>query len=179
MKTATQDLIHEHIAIQSALRILEKILERMEKNVPIDINDLQGILEFLKEFADKCHHGKEEGFLFPALEKTGVRNEGGPIGVMLLEHNLGRNLIKQMQQSIQNGTVNIDQYIEATTAYIKLLRAHIEKENKVLFPMIETRLSVSEQRELLEKFENHEEHVIGSSRHEELHAFLERLSLNY
>ena len=81
MKTAGKDLVKEHMAIQIALNILEKIQERSEKNDETDSGDIVDLIEFLKEFADKCHHGKEEGFLFPALEKAGVKNEGGPIGV--------------------------------------------------------------------------------------------------
>ena len=179
MKTASQDLIHEHKAIQIALNILEKIREKLEKNEAADYKDINDLLEFLKEFADKCHHGKEEGFLFPALEKTGVKNEGGPIGVMLLEHTQGRNFIKQMQESILIKPVNNNQFVEAAIAYVKLLRAHIEKENKILFPMIDVRLSASEQKELLEQFENHEEKVIGSGRHYDLHDLLEKFMNKY
>jgi hemerythrin-like domain-containing protein len=179
MKTASQDLIHEHKAIQIALNILEKIRGRLEKNATADYKDINDLLEFLKEFADKCHHGKEEGFLFPALEKAGVKNEGGPIGVMLLEHNQGRNFIKQMQDSIQIKPVNNNQFVEAAAGYVKLIRAHIEKENRILFPMSDVRLSALEQKELLEQFENHEEKVIGSGRHEELQALLEKFMNKY
>jgi hemerythrin-like domain-containing protein len=35
-------------------------------------------MEFLTVFVDKCHHGKEEEFLFPALEAAGIAREGGP-----------------------------------------------------------------------------------------------------
>jgi hemerythrin-like domain-containing protein len=179
MKTAIQDLIHEHKAIQIALNILEKIRERLEKNETTDYKDINDLLEFLKEFADKCHHGKEEGYLFPLLQKAGVKNENGPIGVMLKEHTQGRNLIKQMQDSILARSVNNAEFVEAATSYVNLLRMHIEKENKILFPMVDVRLSESEQKELLEQFEDHEEKVIGSGRHEELHALLEKFSKKY
>jgi hemerythrin-like domain-containing protein len=179
MKTASQDLIHEHKAIEIALNILEKMNERLDKNGGPDYNDINNLLEFLKEFADKCHHGKEEGFLFPALEKVGVRNEGGPIGVMLSEHTKGRNFIKQMRDSILREQVDKQGFIEAATSYIRLLRAHIQKENTVLFPLIDARMSASEQKDLLENFENHEEKVIGEGRHEELHALLEKFKNKY
>lgn len=179
MKTASQDLIQEHKAIQIALDILEIIREKLEKNGEADYKDINSLLEFLKEFADKCHHGKEEGFLFPALEKTGVKNEGGPIGVMLSEHAQGRKLIKQMQDSILADPVSKAGFIEAASAYVRLLRAHIQKENSVLFPMIETRMSASEQKELMNNFEMHEEKVIGEGRHEELHSLLENFEKKY
>ena len=134
---------------------------------------------FLKEFADRCHHGKEEDFLFPALEKAGIKKEGGPIEVMLIEHTQGRNYIKQMQNSILNNQIDRHHFIQASRDYIRLMRSHIQKENTVLFPLIDIKLSVSEQNDLYEKFENHEENVIGKGRHDELHGILETLAGKY
>jgi hemerythrin-like domain-containing protein len=179
MKTAKEDLIHEHKVIQIALNILERIGERSQKDEIANYGDIKDLLGFLTEFADKCHHGKEEGFLFPALEKAGIRNEGGPIGVMLSEHTQGRNFIKQMQNSIEDEKVDKNQFVGASINYIRLLRAHIQKENSVLFPLIDTSLSASEQKEMYENFENHEEKVIGEGRHEELHVLLEKLAAKY
>ena len=179
MNAASMDLINEHKAIQIALNILEKIQERLENNGEADYKDIISLLELLKEFADKCHHGKEELFLFPALEKAGVMKEGGPIGKMLMEHTKGRELIKKMQESILNDKVNKTAFITAALEYVRHMRAHIEKENTVLFPMIDTRMSASEQKELFENFENHEEKVIGENRHEELHALLDIFRTKY
>jgi len=179
MNTARKDLTSEHNAIQIALNILEKIIEKLKKDDEADIKDINDLLDFLREFADKCHHGKEEGFLFPAFEKAGIRKEGGPIGVMLQEHTKGRNLIKEMQENILNDLVSKTGFIAAASDYVRHMRAHIEKENAVLFPLIETRMSVLEQKELLEDFENHEEKVIGQGRHEELHVLLEKFEDKY
>jgi hemerythrin-like domain-containing protein len=179
MKTAIEDLIHEHKAIQYALNILEKMSEGVENNSYTDSSDINGFLAFLKEFADKCHHGKEEGFLFPALEKAGIKKEGGPIGAMLFEHTRGRDYIRQMQNSILNNQVDRPLFIQASRDYVSLMRSHILKENNVLFPLVDIRLSVSEQNDLYEKFENHEEKVIGKGRHEELHGILETLTEKY
>lgn len=179
MKTAKADLIQEHKAILHALDILERMSERIENNGEINYSDINNFIEFLKEFADKCHHGKEEDFLFPALEKAGIRKDGGPIGVMLSEHVQGRNYIKQMQNSIAENAFDKQLFIMASGDYIRLLRSHIQKENKVLFPLIDTRLSAFEQNDLFEKFENHEEKVIGKGRHEELHNILEKLAEKY
>ncbi|MEZ5019291.1 MAG: hemerythrin domain-containing protein [Bacteroidales bacterium] len=179
MKTATEDLIHEHKAIQHALNILERMSERIENNGDADSSDINSFLAFLIEFADKCHHGKEEDFLFPALEKAGIKKEGGPIGAMLSEHTQGRNYLKQMQNSILNSKVDKPLFIQASKDYISLMRSHIQKENNVLFPLVDIKLSVSEQNDLYEKFENHEENVIGKGRHEELHNILETLAGKY
>ncbi len=179
MNAASKDLINEHKAIQIALNIMEKMQERLEKNGEANYKDIIDLLEFLKEFADKCHHGKEEGFLFPALEKAGVKKESGPIGVMLMEHSKGRDFIIKMQENILNNPVNKTGFIMAASEYVRLMRAHIEKENTVLFPMIDSRMSASEQKELFENFENHEEKVIGEGRHEELHTLLDKFRNKY
>ena len=97
MSKAVDDLMNEHEAILSSLQILELILAAMEKAPSADTKDIQDFIAFLKEFADKCHHGKEEGLLFPALMAAGVPEQGGAIGVLLSEHAGGRQLIREME----------------------------------------------------------------------------------
>jgi hemerythrin-like domain-containing protein len=179
MNKASEDLMHEHEAILMVLNVIERMVENIRKNEEVDVKDIEDIIDFLRVFADKCHHGKEEGYFFPALEKVGIPNEGGPIGVMLSEHQQGRNFIKKMQESTANHTINKNAFADAAISYVKLLRNHIAKENNILFPMGDARLSESDQKRLLNDFENHEEKVIGEGKHEELHALLERFQKKY
>jgi hemerythrin-like domain-containing protein len=180
MKTASQDLIHEHKAILIALNVIEKMCVNVQNNnKETDYKDIEDIIGFLKVFADKCHHGKEEDFLFPALEKIGIKNENGPIGVMLAQHKQGRELIKQMQESIVNKIINKNAFVDAASSYVNLLRNHIEKEGTLLFPLSDTKLSASKQKELLNNFEKLEKDVIGEGKHEELHALLEKFKKKY
>ena len=174
MSKAIDDLMQEHQAILSALRILQKIVIMIKKNSEVNTNDLDALINFLKEFADKCHHGKEEGILFPAFETAGIPKENGPIGVMLKEHELGRSYIKQMSDSLSKTKPDVH-FLEAAEKYVALLRSHIEKENNILFPMGASRLSAEQLDELFKKFEKHEEEVIGKGRHQELHQMLHDL----
>ena len=73
MKYASEDLINEHEGILFGLKILKKMAERLVGNTNIETQDYYEIVNFLKLFVDKCHHGKEEGFLFPAMEKAGIQ----------------------------------------------------------------------------------------------------------
>ena len=92
MGKATQDLRNEHEAILHVLRIMEKATSSNTIDDRIMLQYGNELVYFLKIFADKCHHGKEENILFDELAKSGVPIEGGPIGVMLQEHNQGREV---------------------------------------------------------------------------------------
>lgn len=176
---ASEDLRNEHELIIVTLHVLDQVVRLIKQNEQVDVSDLQDIVGFISEFADKCHHGKEEGFYFPALEQAGIPKEGGPIGVMLNEHELGRSNIKQMRESVLGANVDLQSFAQAAESYIVLMSNHIEKENNVLFMMGDMRLPEETQRELLEKFEEHEKTVIGEGRHQELHELLEKLEQKY
>lgn len=178
MSKAIDDLKHEHNAILFALKILEGMNRELATRNNIDVIDVSDFLGFLKEFADKCHHGKEEGFLFPALIKAGLSERQGPIAVMLSEHAKGREWIQVMNAAIFP-TLTPNEFRTASKGYADLLQAHIEKENTVLFPMAEKLLSATQLGELYESFENHEATVVGQGRHEQLHALLKGLMAKY
>jgi hemerythrin-like domain-containing protein len=161
---AIDDLMHEHEAILSSLQILDAMVGRLGQKSPPSAEDLSGFIGFLKEFADKCHHGKEEGIL----------EKGGPIGQMLAEHAEGRKLIKGMEAAI-SGAVDARAFTAAANGYATLLRAHIQKENTVLFPVGEKTLTAAQLDVIFDRFKEHEEKVIGHGRHEELHAMLKEL----
>jgi len=179
MTYASEDLRNEHDGILFGLDILEQMAGSAQKPGETDIADVREMVRFLRLFADKCHHGKEEGLLFPALEKVGVPNQDGPIGQMLLEHSQGRQLIAAMSASAEGGGLAADSFIQAATGYVRLMRAHIEKENTVLFPMGDRMLPPDEQARLLDQFETFEESVIGIGVHEGLHKTLHRFGEKY
>jgi len=168
MGKATQDLRKEHDTILYVLRILDRMLEPGNREPDAMIRYYGELVDFLKIFADKCHHGKEENYLFTRLVEKGILNEGGPVGVMLMEHAEGREYIAQMNLSLDGH--DIRGFSAAAVQYRDLLRRHISKENDVLFRMADQVISEEEQAELFEKFEEHEEKVIGHGVHEELHA---------
>lgn len=179
MDKASHQLIHEHNSVLIALDVLETICNQLQENSQADVKDIEDIIDFLKIFVDKCHHSKEEGFLFPALEDAGMQHEYGPIGVMLNEHQQGRQYIRQITDSVENGNIQKDIFIKSATSYIHLLRNHIAKENNVLFPMSDEMLSDSTQEKLLQDFEHLEENVIGEGKHEEFHQLLAKLKEKY
>jgi hemerythrin-like domain-containing protein len=136
-------------------------------------------LEFFKLFADKCHHGKEEDLLFPLLERKGLPRDGGPIGVMLGEHEQGRALIRQMSDAAEAYAKDAAgagrRWAQAARGYTSLLHSHIDKENNVLFMMAERMLSAEEQRDLAKSFEKVDVEKMGGGTHERLHAVMDDL----
>jgi|CZCB01.1.fsa_nt_gi hemerythrin-like domain-containing protein len=171
MGKATQDLRKEHEAILHVLQILNKMMEPGSRDAESLLHYYGEVVYFLKIFVDKCHHGKEENFLFKELVNKGVPSEGGPVGVMLQEHAQGRNYIAQMGWNLDEK--NIEGFNNAAALYRDLLRQHIEKENNVLFMMADEAINEQEQNLLFEQFEQYEEDVIGSGVHEKLHAMID------
>ena len=104
MNYASEDLRNEHEGILFGLDILEKMTSLLSDN-KYEIDDYRNIIEFLRLFADKCHHGKEEGLLFPEMEKYGIPQDNGPIKQMLAEHMEGRTYIAQMSESMSKNTI--------------------------------------------------------------------------
>ncbi len=181
--TPTDQLKAEHEGIKLMLRILEKVCAEIKTEKRVNEEQFSKILEFFKVFADKCHHGKEEDLLFPVLEEAGIPKQGGPIGVMLLEHAEGRSCIKGMSEAFEkykNGDKNACEKIaENAQKYILILTGHIEKENNVLFPWADKVLFKAKQEELNEKFEELEVERIGAGKHEEFHKLLHQLKEIY
>jgi Uncharacterized conserved protein len=174
---ATEDLRTEHEGILHMLAILRAIASDLKSGAPLPRKRLEDILEFLRVFADKCHHGKEEDILFPALERTGLPREGGPIGVMLHEHVLGRGHIRDMGAALDADAP--DAFAAAGLAYADLLTQHIAKENNVLFVMAERLLGAEALTAMHEDFERLEAERIGPGRHEAFHRLLDELAAAY
>ncbi len=175
-----KDLKMEHDAVQLTLRILDKICQKIEQSGEIiDLQHIDQLLEFFKVFVDKCHHGKEEELLFPALENVGVSREGGPIEVLLHEHQQGREYVQNMTAALvqykKGDRTAVDEFVKNAKGYINLLNQHIDKENGVLLPLAEKHLSEQEQAKLWEGFEMIETQKIGVGKHDEFHEMLENL----
>ena len=180
MPTATEILRREHDAILKMLDVADRIADRLDAGAPVAPNSLADLLEFLRVFADQCHHGKEEDLLFPKLEQKGMPRQMGPIGVMLMEHDQGRALIRIMAQSgeaFAAGDKTAGKtWARAARDYADLLRNHIIKENNILFVMAERILSGAEQQQLAQEFDKVETSKIGPGTHERLHAMMDKLT---
>lgn len=173
----TVDLIEEHGPVRLMLKILEKACEKMEAGKEMNTAEMGNAIMFIREFADKCHHGKEEKLLFPAMRENNIPEEIALIDVLIEEHVLGRGFVKNMAEAVDEK--NTAKFAENARGYVKLLNPHIDKENQILFPMADKSLSADMQKELEIGFEDVEKNVIGEGRREELHAIVHKLKETY
>ncbi len=179
---ATKILMDEHRVIERVLDALEAAARRLRDGDAVPPDLFMRAAEFIKGFADGCHHQKEEGVLFPAMQSAGIPGEGGPIGVMLAEHQEGRRLTGAMRGAAErlaggDGRARAE-VVQAALEYVDLLRAHIAKEDNVLFPMAEQVLEAPAQAEVAEGFRRVEHEETGPGVHQkylDLAASIERL----
>ena len=145
-----QELMDEH-------RIIEKVLTALtaaaDQEVPLEF--YERAVDFIANFADKCHHSKEEERLFPVLEEKGIPREAGPIGCMCEEHEIGRGHVQSMRELLKAG--DLAGLRRESLNYVGLLSSHIQKEDKVLFPMGRNVLSRGELEQLRAKFDEVED----------------------
>ncbi|MCX6154217.1 MAG: hemerythrin domain-containing protein [Candidatus Kapabacteria bacterium] len=179
MKLASQELSTEHKTILLAIKVVEKICTILRADGEIDVRDAQNIIDFIRIFADKFHHGKEEGLYFPAMVEAGFSNEFGPVAVMLSEHVEGRSYVSMMQEAISGDVLDKQKYAKGASSYAFLLTSHIDKEDNILYPMGDGRLTAQQNNELLEKFKHFEEQVIGKDKYQYYFDLVASLQTKY
>ncbi len=137
---ATRELRVEHQWILQVTAVLDTLVERAASGEQDpDFEAFDDCIRFFRLFADACHHAKEETLLFSELEGAGMSREVGPIAVMLYEHGLARAHVASMAGAIVGARAgdssDLRRLMEAAHDYIDVIRAHILKEDNVLFNM--------------------------------------------
>jgi hemerythrin-like domain-containing protein len=174
---ATEILMAEHRVIEQVLNCLEKIADQAEANGKLDAASGRDAVTFFRTFADKCHHGKEEAQLFPAMEAKGYPRNGGPTGVMIHEHEFGRERVRVMDVAIEKADVK--EFVENARLFIGMLRQHIEKEDHCLFRMANEAFGDEDQEKLLLAFEKVEREDIGTGTHEKFRKLADDLARKF
>ena len=162
---SVERLMNEHDLIERGLILLEKAVTQIENGQALPGGFSVWAVRFLQQFADQCHHAKEEDVFFPVLRQRGIPEEGGPIGVMLHEHELGRDCVGRMREASQAQPFDSRMFAEAAKQYIPLLRQHIFKENNVLFRMAERVMSEADDADVTSKFSQVEQERGLSDQH--------------
>lgn len=161
MKTdITKTLVSEH-------QLILRMITLLEKNAPLTVEGkylkwqfyLDGI-DFIRQYADRFHHAKEEDILFKALVDNGMPKDNSPVAAMLMEHDQGRSFVRAMEIAVleaQSGRTDTYQSIaENALGYAALLRGHIGKEDDILYPLAERVLPEIVRASILEGYQSAE-----------------------
>lgn len=139
-------MVHEHENIRRMLKVARNFSYRLMKDENYDMDDLPRIIDFIRNYADKHHHGKEEDILFETMSKELERlANSGAITGMYIEHDNGRLYMNNLEKGMEDFKLGNDEarldIIANLISYGDLLDRHIEKENTAIYKFAENQLS--------------------------------------
>lgn len=176
---ATEMLMEEHRVIERVIEALERAVQRLRDGEAVEPEFFLHAADFIRNFADGCHHAKEEGVLFKAMEAAGMPSEGGPIGVMLVEHDQGREhtrgMVSAAERLQQGDGAAVGQLITDAAGYAALLRQHIQKEDQILYPMADQVIPAEGHAQVLRDCRAAEESAGGDANHAHYLALADQL----
>jgi len=178
----TDNLMSEHDDIKELLKIMSKIAGNIKSNNVFYTSDVEDIIEFLNFFIEKSHHGKEEVY-YPKLESYGVLKDTDLLSVMMDEHTLSRNYLKDIYTCVENCKVGNyfsgEMLAESLINYVLVIENHMQKEENIIFPLADRMLSDEKQDEISKEFEKVEESLVQHGFQVHYHDLLIKLQLKY
>ncbi|MBS4539114.1 hemerythrin domain-containing protein [Clostridium sp. D2Q-11] len=177
-------LVNEHNNIKRVLKIVRCICVDMVEGKEVDIEDFYSIIDFIRNYADKYHHGKEEDMLFEYMSEELSSDIGeGPIRGMFIEHDYGRNYVMNLEIAVKayekgSNEAKVD-IIANAIGYANLLNNHIHKEDNVIYKYASRHLSKETIERLnseFEVFENEDKNLDKKKKYLDL---IEKLDQKY
>jgi hemerythrin-like domain-containing protein len=149
-------LMIEHRLIEKMIEIIKQKVKDINTTRQADPVFIDAAVDFIKIYADKTHHGKEEDILFRDCIKKNMSVEDMTImNELIEEHKYGRETVAELvevKEKYVNGENTLDRIIEKLTALTEFYPKHIEKEDKLFFPDSEKYFSETELNEMLNEF---------------------------
>ena len=142
MKTdVTRVMMDEHQLILRMIALVERNTALLEQGAFRDWQFFLDAVDFIRNYADRFHHAKEEDVLFVALVDNGMPAKQSPIEAMQIEHEQGRAHVRALELAARQALAGDDGKAGAIIAhargYARLLRGHIDKEDHILYPLAE------------------------------------------
>ncbi len=132
-------MVFEHANIKRMLKLVRMFCYKLYNREDVDFNDIDKMMDFIKNYADKHHHGKEELKLFNRMvEHLGVAAQKLVNNGMLVEHDMGRFYMQELKIALDDYKNGNDEavldVIANAISYTHLLDRHIQKENDLVYP---------------------------------------------
>jgi len=176
-------LMAEHRLIEQALGSLETYSVEVRAGAPVERDVVGEYAAFLRGFADSCHHGKEEDILFQRLIERGLPRDAGPLAVMYHEHQLGRAHTRALTEIAAGpgavAAAEAQLFLTNAEGYVPLLRQHILKEDRILYPMALQVLTGPELDMMSSQFEEFEARMRADGSYDRLRALAQRLTTRF
>jgi hemerythrin-like domain-containing protein len=155
----------EHQNILKGIELLENGALALENGENVPPEFFRMAIDFIRNYADKYHHAKEEDILFVRLGEVGFSPEMGPVAVMLYEHDQGRAYVSGLETANEiyagGDRAAVGDIVKNAVAYANLLRQHINKEDLILYPMAESALGEAGIQQMTPEFERVETEKSG------------------
>ncbi|MFA4952750.1 MAG: hemerythrin domain-containing protein [Candidatus Pacearchaeota archaeon] len=152
MDKAIKILVDEHKNILKLADALEKECNKIKSGEKVNEDFFKKVIDFIRNYADKFHHAKEEDILFKEFCKTAEKGclHCNPVEQMLYEHDIGRKFVRGIEEGIKEKDKR--KIVENSLGYVNLIREHIFKEDNILYPMAENSFDKRTKEEILKKF---------------------------
>ena len=165
MTNVTAVMVEEHKLILRMIDMVEKNTRLAEAGRFTDWNFYIDAVDFIRNFADRFHHSKEEDILFKSLVENGMPAENSPVAAMLMAHDQGRAFVRNMESAARKALAGEPDQVpilaDNAYGYINLLRDHIDKENTILYPLAERVLPEAMRPAMAEGYARAEEKAPG------------------
>jgi hemerythrin-like domain-containing protein len=158
-------LMREHRLIEHMIALMNQQLSEMNKTGKADPEFIQAAVDFIRTYADRTHHGKEEDILFKELAVKQLAPEHKKImGELVEEHALARkltaNLVAARDNYVRGSEQALPEIVHFMQELTKLYPGHIEKEDKRFFYPCMEYFSREEQDNMLRSFYEFDQRMI-------------------
>jgi hemerythrin-like domain-containing protein len=150
-------LMTEHRLIERMLGVVQREIPKVEAKNEIEPVFIDTVVDFIRIYADRTHHAKEENILFKEVAKKELtREDRALLDVLLNEHDYGRKTVREVVEAkeryLKNEAGALAVILEKLNALIVFYHEHIRKEDELFFPASTGYLSNEEQDAILLEF---------------------------
>lgn len=161
-----QVLVEEHSFIKRWLALIPALAEKLDLGRAVDRQVVEQGVDLIQSYADSLHHGKEEDILFTYFDDS-----ADIFQVIYEDHRKARGLVQQMLVALKESKSRM--LAGCLLEYAALLEEHIHKEDEVLFPWLDQKLTAEQKEELMVRFEKADSNLALNV--QKYHDFIEML----